>query len=295
MLKRWLIYTGNLLEFQTTCLDSDNMTFDYEKSVWGTGTATLSFADPSNIRLRRVLRAIKNLPAGARLVEVGCGAGAFIRAVKAARPELLCFGTDLSKEAIAAALAQNDGVVYSPCGENSMPFADADFDALIFIDVLEHVFWPANFLGEVNRVLKVGGTLAAFVPCEGDSLSLWRWLDSIGLKMNLTRIFAGHVNYFSREQLLKLLDAAGFYVQNKSYSEHVFGQILGVAAFYSMKNRQRSQGGQLNNEAYFRDLGRKGGRAYALLRSAANFLVSLESMLFNGIPSPNAFITAIKR
>jgi SAM-dependent methyltransferase len=44
------------------------------------------------------------------------------------------------------------------------PFADAEFDALVANQVLEHVFEPARFLAEAQRVLKPGGTLLLTVP-----------------------------------------------------------------------------------------------------------------------------------
>ena len=44
------------------------------------------------------------------------------------------------------------------------PFKNCEFDSIIISEVFEHVFNPDEFLFEVNRVLKRGGTLLMSVP-----------------------------------------------------------------------------------------------------------------------------------
>jgi len=48
------------------------------------------------------------------------------------------------------------------------PFADGEFDGVIMNEVFEHVFTPDSFLSEVNRVLKVEGTLFMTLPFVWD-------------------------------------------------------------------------------------------------------------------------------
>lgn len=50
----------------------------------------------------------------------------------------------------------------------AFPFADASFDAVLCNQVLEHVFNPDEFLGELSRVLKPGGRLLLTVPFVWD-------------------------------------------------------------------------------------------------------------------------------
>jgi SAM-dependent methyltransferase len=51
---------------------------------------------------------------------------------------------------------------------NHFPFLDAEFDSVITSQVFEHVFNPSEFLTEINRVLKEGGTLLLTVPFVWD-------------------------------------------------------------------------------------------------------------------------------
>lgn len=48
------------------------------------------------------------------------------------------------------------------------PYPNSSFDSLICSQVLEHVFNPGVFLGEMNRVLKPGGKLLLTVPFVWD-------------------------------------------------------------------------------------------------------------------------------
>ncbi|MEK7641487.1 MAG: class I SAM-dependent methyltransferase [Patescibacteria group bacterium] len=51
------------------------------------------------------------------------------------------------------------------------PFADETFDGIIFTQVLEHVFNPDEFLTEINRTLKKGGSILMSVPFVWDEHS----------------------------------------------------------------------------------------------------------------------------
>lgn len=277
--------------------DKDNflntMSFDYEQSIWGKGKASLAWSSPTAFRLRQALRAVQNLPSGAMVVEVGCGVGQFIRAVKKQLPTLRCCGSDISATAIALAVNEHDGVEYSHHAPERLPYADGSTDAVLIFDVLEHVPDPAALLREVRRVLKPNGILYAFVPCEGDWLSFWHLLDILHLKRELTKKFAGHIQYFSRRALLDLFRRESFDFKRVRYSEHVVGQLLGVVAFWLMDRGARRSGlTQINNEQYLGAFA--GGTVGTLLKRIINTWVYIESTVLSRVPSPNVHVTAVK-
>ena len=272
------------------------MTFDYEKSIWGHGNASLRLSSPTSFRLRQSLESLAELKVGARVLELGCGAGQFIREIKKIRPELDCYGCDISQHALAIAKQANDGVTYDLSIENKSVYADNFFDAVLIYDVLEHVENPSLILSEVNRVLKSGGVFYSFVPCEADSLSFWNLLHRLGLKKELTRMYAGHINKFSRRSLVSLVESHGFAVKHIRYSEQVLGQLLGLAAFFSMDRfAKKNNLNQVNNEQYFYDLGQKGGGPLKIIKDIVNSLVTLESITFSRVPSPNVHLTVTKK
>lgn len=268
------------------------MSFNYEQSIWGKGTATPNPSDPTAIRLRWSLSTLKNLPTGSKVLEVGCGAGQFIRAVKKIYPALDCYGTDISRKAIATAQLSTEGVSYILQEEKSLPFADEYFSAVLVYDVLEHVVGPEIFLKEIHRVLKPDGILYAFVPCEGDVLSFWNFLRHLGIGSTLTKTHAGHIQYFSRRSLKGMLKNSGLELQKILYSEHLLGQLLGVIAFFSLDKAAKKKGvGQLNNESYFSS---QSGGFIRAIKNMVNSLVFAESVVLKKIPSPNVHIVAKK-
>lgn len=94
-----------------------------------------------------------------RLLDVGCGAKPYqsLFVVDA------YIGLDIDSEAARKyRMADHlyDGKVF--------PFADASFDSILCNQVLEHVFNPDEFLGEVVRVLKPGGRLLLTMPFVWD-------------------------------------------------------------------------------------------------------------------------------
>lgn len=269
--------------------------FDYEKSIWGHGNASFRLSSPTSFRLRQSIESLSELKAGAKVFELGCGAGQFVREIKKIRPELDCYGCDISQHAITIAKQANDGVNYDLSFENRSPYADNFFDAVLIFDVLEHVANPNLILTEVNRVLKNGGVFYSFVPCEADALSFWNLLHKLGLKRELTKMYAGHINKFSRQSLVSLVQSHGFVVKRIRYSEQVLGQLLGLAAFFSMDNfAKKNNLHQVNNEQYFYDLGQKGGRVLKIIKNIVNSLVTLESIIFSRVPSPNVNLTVVK-
>lgn len=260
------------------------MQFDYEKSIWGAGEAGLKWSSPASFRLRGALESLKNIPAGGKILEIGCGAGQFIRGIKKCKPDLECYGCDISSAAIGFAKT-NPGVVYALSGIRSLPYGDNFFDAVLIFDVLEHAEDAGSLLSETGRVLKKDGVFYCFVPCEKDYLSVWNFLDKLGLKKDLTRKYAGHINFFSRASLKVFFEAHNFKIIRQRYSEHLLGQMVGVAAFMMMDKEAKRKGvSQINNEQYFSGLN---GKGMGVLKKIINTLIYLESVIFSRIPSPN--------
>lgn len=97
--------------------------------------------------------------AGREVLDLGCAGGFMAEALAArgARVE----GIDPSVEAIAAARAHaaETGleIAYRVGEGEALPYPDASFDAVVCVDVLEHVRDLDAVLAEVHRVLRPGG------------------------------------------------------------------------------------------------------------------------------------------
>jgi ubiquinone/menaquinone biosynthesis C-methylase UbiE len=264
----------------------NNMTdFDYEKSIWGKNMVGLSWADPASWRLRQSLKAFAQINSG-KILEVGCGAGQFIRAIKNIKPKVKAHGSDISLEAIKSAKEISSDVIYQVSEKNNLPYPDNYFDGVVVFDVLEHVKNPEKILSEIRRVLRPEGIFYCFTPCEGGWTSLWNLLDKLNLKKELTKKFAGHINYFSRKSLNELYKKSGFKILQQNFSEHFIGQIIGVASFVLMNRLAKKKNiTQMNNEMFFHELNQKTGMG--IIKKIINWVINFESFIWQKIPSPN--------
>ncbi|MCB2191884.1 MAG: methyltransferase domain-containing protein [Deltaproteobacteria bacterium] len=109
-------------------------------------------------------------PAGAKVLEAGCGIGSQTRFLVEGSPEARFTCLDISPESLAQAEAQAAengwdnlefvrGDLYDP------PFAPQSFDHLFVCFVLEHLTRPVEALAGLSRLVKPGGSITVI---EGD-------------------------------------------------------------------------------------------------------------------------------
>ena len=113
---------------------------------------------------------------GRRVLDLGCGKGRFARPLAEAGAELI--GIDLS----AAMLADARGIARVRGSARRLPFAAGSFDAVIAVEVFEHLAAIDDVLSEARRVLRPGGILA-IVDKNAGALNADRpWLPGLVVK-----------------------------------------------------------------------------------------------------------------
>jgi ubiquinone/menaquinone biosynthesis C-methylase UbiE len=99
---------------------------------------------------------------GLRLMDVGCGSGAFLADLKATFPRALIAGVDLSPPYLAEARRRSGVQALAQAAAERLPFADSSLDAVTCV-YLFHELPPRvrrAAAAEMARVLKPGGVLA---------------------------------------------------------------------------------------------------------------------------------------
>jgi ubiquinone/menaquinone biosynthesis C-methylase UbiE len=97
---------------------------------------------------------------GKRLLDIGCGMGAFVRRLREFSPRV--YGVDIDAERVAEGAKEVPNLALA-VGEH-LPFAEETFDVVLLHEVLEHVTDDLATLREARRVLAPGGRVVLFCP-----------------------------------------------------------------------------------------------------------------------------------
>jgi SAM-dependent methyltransferase len=154
-------------------------------------------------------RALRLLPPGGRVLDLGCAFGHGTR--KLARTHK-AYGLDASPRFIARARRAAPHIPFTLGRAERLPYADGFFDGVLLLDVLEHVRRERPVLDEVYRVLKPGGVLVLSVPRKG----ALAWLDSL----NVWDFYAGGGSHPPEEVI------PGGYVYHRHYGEADLRRML---------------------------------------------------------------------
>lgn len=105
----------------------------------------------------------KYFPAGARLLEAGCGSGRFVHWLDARGYDIE--GLEIGAETVATLHRVFPHLKIREGDVRALPYADKTFDGVLSLGVIEHVIEGlAGPIREMYRVLKPGGVALVIVP-----------------------------------------------------------------------------------------------------------------------------------
>jgi 2-polyprenyl-3-methyl-5-hydroxy-6-metoxy-1,4-benzoquinol methylase len=169
---------------------------DWREAIW---RAVPEGAQPERFVTRRGWL-LEHVRPGERVLDLGCGDGAFAAELVAAGCEVVM--VDVAREALRRARARAPSAEGVLVAENApLPFAEDNFDVVWAGEVLEHVADVVGLLAEVRRVLRWGGRLLVTTPWHGRVV--------VATDAHLDPR-ADHLRFFSARTLRAVLRDAGF-------------------------------------------------------------------------------------
>ena len=161
------------------------------------------------MRIAQVLPVVRR-HADCRLLDVGCGWEArFLRAVE---PHIARgVGIDFKAPPLATAKLTTITATLS----DTLPFADASFDVVTLLAVLEHLGEPRRMVEEIARVLRPGGQVVLTVPSHAAKPVL----EFLAYRVHVVSEaeIRDHKRYYGAGDLRALLQGTGLAIERHRY------------------------------------------------------------------------------
>jgi SAM-dependent methyltransferase len=148
-----------------------------------------------------------------RIVDVGCGNGSLLLALRDVWPEVALAGCDPSEEGVAHGASHGLQLWRGGIGDASPP---ASADLIVSVNVIEHTADPLAFLIALGESLEPGGTIIVVCPDGG--------------RPGVELLMADHVHSFTAAHLRTLIDRAGLVVTGHSIAPAALGEFQMVVA-----------------------------------------------------------------
>ncbi|QXO93529.1 class I SAM-dependent methyltransferase [Methanospirillum purgamenti] len=154
---------------------------------------------------------VKHVGSNLKILDVGCGFGALGEELQ--KRNNIVYGIDISKYAVSVAKDRINGAFVSNATElENLPeeIVNEKFDLIIFADILEHIYDPADLLSKYIQFLKPSGTIIASIP----NIATWNVRFSL-LFGSFTYKDTGtldktHIRFFTRKTAKILIQKAGY-------------------------------------------------------------------------------------
>jgi ubiquinone/menaquinone biosynthesis C-methylase UbiE len=153
------------------------------------------------------------------ILDVGCAQGNLAILLSEMGRDVVAI--DLRFEALTyAKMKQDQKRVHFVCATgDTLPFRNKMFEGVILGEILEHVAFPEDFLGETRRVLTPAGISTPNAECLSHDLPTY---SNVGDRRKFSELqFSpgpeGHLFFFTAEELRQLLTRLLFKVQYANY------------------------------------------------------------------------------
>lgn len=141
--------------------------------------------------------------------EIGCGSGACLVELRKYYPQSDMCGYDISPSAASFWEKNSTHQIQFKLADilEAPPFS---CDAILVLDVLEHLIDPYLFLGTIRKNAKY---FIFHIPLDLSSMSVMREKPLLNVRNKV-----GHIHYFTKKLATSLLEEGGYHILDAQYS-----------------------------------------------------------------------------
>ena len=180
-----------------------------------------------------------NLPTG-KVLEIGCAGGATGKNLKERLPVQSYVGIDISPEAADMAKNHLDRVIVADIEKTDLAseygLKPGEFDLLLALDVLEHLYDPWDILAELSYYVKPGGYVVASLPNIQNITIVQDLIKGNWQYQDAGILDATHLRFFTLEASKKMFSGAGLTIKS---IEHVINPSLDMEKVTEAGNKYR--------------------------------------------------------
>lgn len=148
---------------------------------------------------------------GSKLLDVGCGEGAFAMMLKRECGYTEAWGMEFDDKAAGVAATLLDRVLHGDAAQTLADLPDGYFDLVCMNDVIEHLIWPEEFLKRLRAKLSPDASIFCAVPNIRQYRLLWNLLQHQDFEYTDGGLLdRTHLRFFTRRTFLSMLNRAGY-------------------------------------------------------------------------------------
>ena len=150
---------------------------------------------------------LERLPAGARVLDVGCGTGFHVARLRERGFDVV--GVEPGEELRSRARANNPGARIEDGDMENLDFPDASFDGVLAIEVIRHVPHPELAVAEAARVLRPGG-VAIITAAPKWSLNGYALINQVTSRVQVPTFTKQKQHFVTPTEVHRMFSSVGF-------------------------------------------------------------------------------------